>query len=50
VAGLAVTGRVCGIGQNVLKYYFPREQKKPQLLPHFFLIAFFEEAFIENII
>ena len=48
-AGLAVTGRMHDIGQNVLQSALPTGSScSPQLLPHSVLIAFREEAFIRN--
>jgi hypothetical protein len=47
-AGLAVTGRMCDIGQNVLQFSFQTGSSSSPLLPHIFLIAFLEVAFIIN--
>jgi len=50
-AGLAVTGRIRDIGQNVLLSSFQTEvAAAPSYFHIFFLIAFLEEAFIRNII
>jgi hypothetical protein len=49
-AGLAVTGRICDIGQNVLQSSFQTgSSSSPSYFHSFFLIAFLEEAFIRNI-
>jgi hypothetical protein len=50
-AGLAVTGRVRDIGQNVLQSSFQTgSSSSPSDFRIFFLIAFLEEAFIRNTI
>ena len=50
-AGLAVTGRIRGIGQNVLEPSFIRgRSSSPSYCQIFFLFAFLEEALIRNII
>ena len=50
-AGLAVTGRTRDIGQNVLQSSFQTESSGSPTYCHIFLlIAFLEEAFIENVI
>ena len=49
-AGLAVTGRIRDIGQNVLQFSFQTESSRsPGYFHIFFFIAFLEEAFIRNI-
>ena len=46
-----LTGRICCIGQNVLKYYFQTGSSSSTSHFHiFFLIAFLEDALIRNII
>jgi hypothetical protein len=50
-AGLAVTGRIPDIGQNVLQSSFQTwSSSSPSHCYIFFLIPFLEEAFIRNII
>jgi hypothetical protein len=50
-AGLALTGRIRDIGQNVLQSYFQRGSgSSPSYFQIFFLIAFLVAAFIRNII
>jgi hypothetical protein len=46
-AGLAVTGRIYDIGQNVIQYSFVTGSSSS---PTYFLIAFMEEAIVINII
>ena len=49
-AGLEVTWRICGTGQNVLQYSFQTgHSSSPKYTHIFFPIAFLEEAFIRNI-
>ena len=46
-----VTGRICDIGQNVLQYSFQTGNSgSPNYFQIFLLIAFFQEAFIRNVI
>ena len=50
-AGLSVTGRIRGIGQNVLESYFQtRSSGTPSYFHGFFPIAFLDEDFIRNVI
>ena len=50
-AGLAVTGRIRAIGQNVLQSSFEtRGRSSPSYCHILFLIAFLEEAYVRNII
>jgi len=50
-AGLAVTGRIRDIGQNILQSSFKTgiSSSSPSYFQIFFLIAFLDEAFIGNI-
>jgi hypothetical protein len=48
-AGLAVTGPICDIGQNVLQYSFETGgSNSPSYFHIFCFIAFLEEGFIRN--
>ena len=50
-AGIAVIGRICGIGQNVLQSSFQRgSSSSPQLLKYFLPYRILRGGFIRNII